>query len=82
MDMVEKVARATLDAHKYVTSWEELTPEWKEVHLRMARAAIAVMREPTDAQLAAFTRSCDSNGQCLVKYGYSAMIDAALSPKP
>lgn len=79
MEMVERVARALVRNGTGELVFESWDAEMQSVFLRQARAAIEAMREPTDAQLAAFTRSCDTQGQCLVKYGYTAMIDAALS---
>lgn len=74
-EKVQQVAEALREQCK-----QEFGATWSyDVAWRLARAAIGAMREPTDAQLAAFTRSCDTQGQCLVKYGYTAMIDAALS---
>lgn len=45
----------------------------------VARAAIASMREPTEAMLKAAYASCDDHGHVLIKHGYRAMIDEALS---
>lgn len=71
MEMVKRVS----DAIEWQMAQDDNAPE------DLARAALEAMREPTEAQLAAFHNSCDSNGQCLVKYGYTIMIDAALSGK-
>lgn len=71
-EMIDRVAKAIFEAMDVTDGLDSSAAE------RYARAAIEAMREPTDAQITAFSRACDTNGQCLVKYGYNAMIDAAL----
>jgi hypothetical protein len=45
---------------------------------RFAYVVISAMREPTEAMKKAFYSSCDDHGQVLWKYGWRALIDAAL----
>lgn len=86
-EMVERVARAILASHDYSKNdgkeggFESLSPEWQEVLLANARAAIEAMREPTDdmkncSEEVHWDYSC---GQCGgLKEGWQMMIDEAL----
>lgn len=76
-EMVERVARAIAETRAYGVGWEE----------RLARAAIAAMREPTEAMQVA--EGIDTLG-CKARLGeylddwdaagvWQAMIDAALA---
>jgi hypothetical protein len=84
-DIVERVARASCEADGFdpddplCTGSEDLLwTSWKAG----ARAAIAAMREPSEAMEQAYYAACDVNGMCLWKHGYRVMIDAALAAPP
>lgn len=77
-EMIERVARAfcmvATDISMSEAEWKvaaEQEPEEVENFRRAARAAIAAMREPTDAMIMAV-----SGGPCLDEW--QAMIDEAL----
>lgn len=101
-DMVERVAKAIYEREGYVycddagmfqpVAWDKLDSDDCQVsrdgYRRMARAAIAAMREPTEEMLEAFHRDAHfepENGvqiKCTtVDDAYRAMIDAALGGK-
>lgn len=77
MNMVERVARVIADAN--MEDFEE-TPA---LHMELARAAIAAMREPTTAMQNAGWREIDAQRFATedteVAPIYRAMIDAALT---
>lgn len=82
-DMVERVARA-IYAHRMERFWpprgrtltyDELSPEMRQKEVASARAAIAAMREPTEAMYAA--AACYEWPAEIMR----AMVDAALKPK-
>ena len=83
-EMVERVAKA-IYAAEHGTEYQDGTPvrpspdEW-DVLLTCARAAIAAMREPTEAMLKAAHSACDENGHVLIASSNRAMIDEALKP--
>jgi hypothetical protein len=70
-EMVDRVARAIYASGQFVKPWEKCS--WQHACRRQARAAIAAMREPTEAMLnaAAIAKECESKWLC--------MIDAALA---
>lgn len=83
MDMVEGVARAAYDANSNVPTTDGQWMLDREPWLKIARAAITAMREPTDAMVQA---AYDANGYEggtnwteSRKLDFTAMIDAALA---
>lgn len=72
-EMIERVARALFIEYGHEPE------EWCEAHrvhyIAVARAAIAAMREPTEAMVDA-----SGMGSQLTSGMWSAMIDAALKP--
>ncbi len=87
-EMTDRVARAIKDCGAY-------TPDWQgadEDLIIMARAAIAAMREPTEAMKEAAADLHSQESACATDYGFNAdpdamgnifraMIDAALNSK-
>ena len=73
-DMIERVAREILEAHK---DWLFGKDAEEDLFRTMARAAIVAMREPTEVMLDAAMQfaSCD------LKSEWQAMVDAALGGK-
>lgn len=70
---VAKAIHASVDSdwsEQLRTPWEDLTRAGQDAYGRQARAAIAAMREPTEAMLAAADEVSEGEWQ--------AMIDAAL----
>ena len=78
-EMVERVAKEIYLHVNAETAGRPLA-EVADAYLACARAAILAMREPTEAMLSAAYRSCDDSGMVMIKSGYKAMIDSALSP--
>ena len=90
-EMVERVARAIVEAAPYSfgakrSGFDGIDKESARysVIMAMARAAIAAMREPTEAMADAFWSSvdedvCDIPLDYPLSDAYSAMIDAALT---
>lgn len=76
MDMVERVARA-IEAAMNDSSPTGWAGEFQFPDL--ARAAIAAMREPTDAMWAAAWALAEPYEGIPFEEGYTAMIDAALT---
>jgi len=64
IELIVRVALALLAAHDYTANdgsdaaFHTMTPEWQEVYMNMARAAIEAMREPTEAMLDASWTTC------------------------
>ena len=90
MTMVDRVARAIYgDMPRAMSAdgeFENLWPETQDRYRSLARAAIAAMREPTEAmQLAGHNVRNDPTTGLPVHCGtdeiYTAMIDAALAPE-
>ena len=86
MDMVEKAARAICMAEGIPpddTGPEIGTRAW-EAWVETARAAIAVMREPTPEMVEAGWEEIMGFGamRSNVEWTWGAMIDAALTPEP
>lgn len=81
MTMVERVARAIYEGRngRGCAPWSRQSNSHKSPYLGDARASIEALREPTEKMLGAFDRMTDDSGSVLVKTGYRAMIDAALS---
>lgn len=79
--MIERVARA---AYKnWILGVEDLEPRWKDLPeshrenmMASMRAALAELREPTEAMVDAGWHETVPN--CLVRPCWQAMIDAAL----
>lgn len=71
-EMIERVARAIADAN--MEDYDEL----KELHDALARAAIAAMREPTEAMEREYFNALTGNRREVGRKVYRAMIDAAL----
>lgn len=80
-EMVERVAAAMVDADFDVDSWRHVDENMKDRLRAMARAAIAAMREPTEAMVAS---GLAENGRGAGTYedytldAWQAMIDEAL----
>lgn len=85
MSKVEEVARAIYETEPYQISMQSEMP-WADVHESQkegfrvkARAAIAAMREPSEAMLFAYgTTSMGPDDDALAKSVWHPMIDAAL----
>jgi hypothetical protein len=81
-DLVERVARAICTANgvdpdiEHADKFGEILVNWMNFEPQ-ARAAIAAMREPTEAMIKAGTAH---GGQTNTDVIWQAMIDAALSP--
>lgn len=83
-DMVKRVARIFYEAEaarrRLARPWEVIGEGWQEEFLVPARAAIAAMREPTEAMKAVesvhWGYSCQVCGG--LKEGWQAMHDEAL----
>jgi hypothetical protein len=77
-EMVERVARAIYAAGKddYAWPWDELNETRKEGVRDVARAAIAAMREPTEAMLQAGS----DIAHVVTLDDWEYMIDEALEP--
>lgn len=71
--MIEQVAREIYGASPRDAAWSLLTVAKRTPFIDQARAAIEVMREPTEAMLSA--------GGMRSGEQYRAMIDAALNEK-
>jgi hypothetical protein len=89
-DMVERVARAMcLDLGVPPDNWTEDEAgvpvfAW-QLEAGTARAAIAAMREPTEAMIEAGEVACGSSygvGPWECRTSFTAMIDASLEPSP
>lgn len=82
MNMLERAARAiaTADERNGGPPYEYRVQKKhaKEMLFDEVRAVLAAIREPDERMLRAFDRMTDEHGQCLVKTGYAAMIDAIL----
>ena len=65
-EMVERVAMA-------------ISGSTRPAALARAARAIAAMRDPTPEMELAFYAACDEHGHVLWRYGYRAVIDAALA---
>ena len=76
MDMVEKVARAMAERNNDYD--EEGRLQWP-AYVDDARAAIAAMREPTDAMVDAGWQTSDDVVWMALKEAWPAMVDAALT---
>lgn len=75
-EMVERVARAIAERDRNPADddeWDQLKPWVQDAFREDARAAIAAMREPTDAMISEAMAERD----CYYSI-YTAMIDAAL----
>lgn len=88
MTKVEQVARAIAPYAWNDSFWQEPgrrnqydrnQRHVQRTAMREARAAIEAMREPSPEMTAAFDRACDEHGHCMMRYGWRAMIDAALT---
>ena len=90
-DMVERVARAMFESLRGKThsgAWKIGEPgdvyadeEFRELFRGMAIAAIAAMREPTEAMFHAWDNEWILHpSETAWKRAYTAMIDAALDP--
>lgn len=83
-EMVERVARAILASHDYSKNdgkeggFESLSPEWQEVLLANARAAIEAMRWPTDAMFTIGSNRLNDDGDYDAEDVWFGMIDEAL----
>lgn len=82
MNMIEKVARAMFKADFPDSEWRPT----EDGYMRMARAAIEAMREPTNIMCLAALRFEDEDGDGKVDWPmaqktWRAMIDAALNEK-
>lgn len=86
-EMVERVARSIYDSHNFHSPWEQASQEWHLICRHQARAAIAAMREPTEAMWHAgrdpvSTHGCVRDGWSVAKHvneafgGPPAWIDA------
>jgi hypothetical protein len=76
MTMIERVARATHNhSREHANSWDELLPYYHNKYRQDARAAIAAMREPTEAMINAGDRTDHDVEAATV---WQAMIDEAL----
>lgn len=85
-EMVERLAQAIHDAwgDGYQGRWNPHAPHWPEVYRRIARAAIAAMREPGTAAMGGvakhFAEDRDKHLHVGIWWeGHLAMIDAALA---
>lgn len=84
-NMVERVARALIETHARFKLMPEqqiqiiVDREWK-YHAPWARAAIAAMREPTEAMCDA--AAIDSIGPHDMQIFWQEMIDSALAEEP
>lgn len=86
MTKLEEVARAIAAAeHMPPISWETASPDWREMQLRLARAAIKALRGPSEAMVEAgeSTRPDAPKDHALAKYlnacqRFDAMIEAAI----
>lgn len=80
--MIERVAKAIWQAelvHHFNVTFEDLIESEKEQFLQYARAAIEVMREPTDRMLeAGWPHTADPCWKEDVARAWDAMINAAL----
>jgi hypothetical protein len=88
-EMVDRVAQACHDARIFVTisdmpaPYNETSPNNRYLYLKLARAAIVVLREPTEAMLNACLASMGDEYNPEVqkrhfKHAWQAAIDAAL----
>ena len=82
-NMVERVARAICENnHRAIfgtsVSWEGISAETMEHFRSVARAALAAMREPTDAMAYAGSETFGGGHEDETRC-YQAMIDAALA---
>ena len=90
--MIERVARATFECRPYgdehsergIPSWETLNEDWREVHRKLARAAIDAMRDIPQGVVDAGNSALSSNGVDNVEDDdaalcWQAMIEFALS---
>jgi hypothetical protein len=58
--------------------YNETSPNNRYLYLKLARAAIAAMREPTEAMLKAGTLAYETPGKGFLIGAWQAMIDAAM----
>ena len=86
MTMIEKVARAIYDTVWYEGAYDNDSVNGETVHIKeareQARAAIAAMREPSEAMIAAAPYEVDAKGNGFLLgllTVWPAMIDAALA---
>jgi len=79
MTMIERVARAMLATGPL--TWDQIHPKSQSDYIKMARAAIAAMREPSEAMIkeGAYGSGEDSAG--VACGAWKAMIDEALKQK-
>lgn len=82
-EMVERVAKAILlpleDEKERAVEWASIDYVGRHFLLQQAEAAIAAMREPTEAMIERIPRGCDYpyKNEC-GKKAWRAMIDEAL----
>jgi hypothetical protein len=92
-EMVERVARALHASQRRerailtdgidLNGWDALLPRERDGFMRAARAAIAAMREPTEAMLERVTDPHGDLPRSACEYVWKGMIGAALGePKP
>lgn len=80
-EMVERVARALYAVNTGgAASWEDEAPEFQQWVCEQARAAIAAMREPTEAMVEEGASEIRAAGG--PEFVWRAMIDAALKGRP
>lgn len=79
-EMIERVAKAIEDCHDE-GSWSTWEQIGHQAALECARAAIAAMRESTDAMIEAGDWKIDFDCRDSGKI-WNAMVDAALTPEP
>jgi hypothetical protein len=88
-EMVERVARACHDARIFMTisdtpaPYDETSPNNRYLYLKLARVAIAALREPTEAMIASIDRAHENALESgvytwPVATFWQTMIDAAL----
>lgn len=83
-EMIERVAKAIFKDYDWSFApkapFEEQELHLQEIFRNLAKAAIAAMREPTDAMVkAAWRRNDDNDGKEADRENWQSMIDAALS---
>lgn len=80
--MVERVATAIYETHLagdvYATRWQDLRDKQKDGFRDNARAAIAAMREPTEAMRAAGIAGTKGSYDSFTYGAYELMVDEAL----
>ena len=85
-EMIERVAKALSDSERNYLAWEDESEVYKKLHREAARVAIAAMREPTEAMLAASVEHIEVAGdreawkgerENVAKDVWRSMIDAA-----